>query len=450
VANPCTANSEAMRARALLAAAIVAAAVAVAAPAHAARPAFTTSGLWVLDTQGRHLYPRGFDVSGAEYTPTDAPLPYGPGAFRAIRASGATVVRIPIAWALIEPSPGYFDPAALARAQQVVQWAGNAGLDVVLDMHQYLWSSCLGGLGMPRWAVPNCPDKPPSNPLQQEADIAVAANAFWTNSSLQAQFTQAWTAVARAVGRPSYLIGYDIFNEPYPGLTPMEVFEAHYLTAFYRTVGSALRRVNPDALLYVEPSILNGVVNGSSQFLGPIGLPGVVYEPHQYGVASENTDGIGGVGAIDLGGPTQFAYDLEVDRLVAARMGAALWLGEWGALNASNDNYQAYSYVNDDLAAQDALLVPSAYWSYDVLSPQNAGLGLAGAFRRAEPWAIAGTPLAIATGTAGSSLRYLSDGGRTLVSLPSGCGPSVSFTSGRAAVSVSGNWLTMKAEIVCT
>jgi len=432
--------------RLFLAAAMVSVA-AWALPAHAATPAFSTSGLWVLDGQGRHLYLTGFDVSGAEYTATDASLPYDAADFRLIRATGATIVRLPIAWALIEPSPGRFDQAALARARQIVEWAGAAGLDVVLDMHQYLWAPCFGGLGMPDWTVPNCPTSPPSNPLQQEADIAIAANAFWHSASLQGQFAVMWAAVGRAVGHPPYLVGYDILNEPYPGLIPNGIFESQYLTPFYRAVGTALRRVDSAALLYVEPSILNGVVNGSSQFLGPIGPPGVVYEPHRYGAASENADGIAGVGALDVAGPDQFAYDLETDKLVAERMGAALWLGEWGALGASNDNYQPASYVNDDFAEQDALLVPSAYWSYDVLSGQNANLGLAGEFRRIQPWAIAGDPLSLSTQSGNLSLTYRSDGGSTLVSLPSGCQPSVRFTSGNPErwTSPSPGWLTVQA-----
>lgn len=414
-------------------------------PALAAQPTFTTSGLWVIDNHGRRLFPRGFDVSGAEYTPTDAPLPYDAADFRMIRATGADVVRIPIAWALIEPTAGGIDPAALARVHQIVGWAGAAGLDVVLDMHQYLWAPCLGGLGMPDWTVPNCPPKPPSNPAQQEADIALAANAFWHSPSLQERFAQAWVAVARAVGRPRYLLGYDILNEPYPGLIPNEVFETAYLGPFYRHVAAALRAVNPDPLIYVEPSILNGVANGSSQFLGPIGIPRVVYEPHQYGATSFNADGT--VGVADVGGPRQFAYDLRTDRQVARRMGAALWVGEWGALSASNLNYQPESYVSDDLAEQDALMIPAAYWSYDVLDGTNADLGLAGEFRRIEPWAIAGSPLSVATSTASLSLRWRSDGGATMVSLPAGCEPTVSVRTGTRSARYSSEpgWLTLRA-----
>ncbi len=281
-------------------------------------PRYSTDGPWVTDAQGRDLFLRGVDVTGAEDTPTADNLPYGPADFVAMRAAGATVVRLPIAWAMIEPSPGRFDQAAIDRAVQIVDWAGAAGLRVVLDMHQYLWTPCFGGNGTPTWAVPNCPAVPPTNVALQEADILVAENAFWKSPALQAQFAQAWVQVARAVGHPYFLLGYDILNEPGPGLIPNELFEQDYLAPFYRSVGRQLRQVDPGSLLFVEPSILNGLVNGVSQFLGPIGLPRVVYEPHQYGAVSLNVDGP--LGVFDLLGPAQFIPDLTTDVAVAHRM----------------------------------------------------------------------------------------------------------------------------------
>src|SRR6202020_2184622 len=80
------------------------------APAPSTAPRFSTNGLWITDAQGRDLFLRGVDVTGAEDTPTDVTLPYGPADFLAMRAAGVTVVRIPIAWAMIEPTPGHYDP----------------------------------------------------------------------------------------------------------------------------------------------------------------------------------------------------------------------------------------------------------------------------------------------------------------------------------------------------
>ena len=418
-------------------------------PARASGPParFGTDGLWITDHQGRDLFLRGFDLMGAEYTPTDQALPYGPADLTAIRQTGATVVRLPIAWANIEPRPGYIDPAALARAAQIVHWAGAAGLDVVLDMHQWEWAPCFGGNGFPAWAVPNCPASPPGNEVQLAADIEVAATDFWTSAALQADFASAWAAVAKAVGAPPYLIGYDLLNEPWSGVFPPEVFENAYLAPFYREVTAKIRTVDPAGLVFVEPSDNNGAANGSSEFTGPLGIPGVVYEPHQYGVTSLNGDSQ--VGVADLS-PAQFTPDLTVDQAVAQRMGAALWLGEWGALVAGEDNLppgdaSEAGYARDDLTAQNQLLMGSAYWSWDSSYKMP---GVLAQLTRPNPYAIAGTPEAVLSGAAPATavLIWVAAKGETLFSVPAGCRPHVKVSDpGMSWSSPGPEWVAVTA-----
>jgi endoglycosylceramidase len=405
-------------------------------------PRYSTNGLWVTDGQGRDLFLRGVDVTGAEDTPTGDTLPYGPADFRAMRAAGATVVRLPIAWAMIEPTPGHYDAAAIARAVQIVDWAGAAGLRVVLDMHQYLWTECFGGNGMPRWTIPNCPASPSSDVVVQEAEILVAQNAFWKSPALQGDFARMWVQVARAVGHPYFLLGYDILNEPGPGLIPNEVFEEDYLAPFYNMVGRQLRSVDPGGLLFVEPSVLNGLVNGSSQFLGPIGLPRVVYEPHQYGAVSLNADGA--VGVADVVGPGQFIPDLLLDFAIARRIGAAIWLGEWGAINPAA-SVNPTNYVEDDLTEQDAFMLGSAYWSYDS-SLRGPNVAIGAQLTRITPDAIAGRPIELSTGTKVMTLTWAADGQDTLISYPQACSPSTSVTSGAVTITPqAGDYLSVFA-----
>jgi endoglycosylceramidase len=409
----------------------------------AAVPRYGTKGLWITDAQGRDLFLRGVDVTGAEDTPTEDPLPYGPADFKTMRADGVTVVRLPIAWANIEPTEGHYDEAAIARAVQIVDWAGAAGLRVVLDMHQYEWADCFGGNGMPRWTVPDCPATPPANVAQTEADDLIAENAFWHSPTLQSDFAQAWVQVARALRHPYFLMGYDILNEPGPGLIPNEIFEQDYLAPFYRQVGSALRAVDPGALLFVEPSILNGIVNGSSQFLGPIGLPRLVYEPHQYGLDSFNADAA--VGVADVAGPAQFAPDLAIDLTVARRMDAAVWLGEWGAINPAV-SVRPTNYVEDDLSEQDQFLLGSDYWSYDS-SLRGPDTAIGAQLTRLTPDAIAGTPTSIATGTQSMTMSWQSDGGQTLVSFPASCRPVTTIVRGMARTQVlPGGYVSLVAQ----
>jgi endoglycosylceramidase len=276
----------------------------------------------------------------------------------------------------------------------------------------------------------------------QEAETLVAENAFWKSPSLQADFAHMWVQVARAVGHPYFLLGYDILNEPGPGLIPNEVFEEDYLAPFYAMVGRQLRSVDPGGLLFVEPSVLNGLVNGVSQFLAPIGLPRVVYEPHQYGAVSFNADSV--VGVADIAGPDQFVPDLLLDFAIARRMGAAIWLGEWGAINPAV-SVNPTNYVKDDLTEQDADMLGSAYWSYDS-SLRGPDVAIGDQLRRITPDAIAGRPLELSTGTTQMTLSWQADGQQTLISYPAACAPSTSVTSGVAAVTaLNGNYLSVSA-----
>jgi hypothetical protein len=220
------------------------------------------------------------------------------------------------------------------------------------------------------------------------------------------------------------------------------VFEEAYLAPFYRYVGSQLRSVDPGSLLFVEPSILNGLVNGTSQFLLPIGLPRLVYEPHQYGAVSLNVDGA--LGAFDLLGPAQFAPDLTLDFAVAQRIGAAIWLGEWGAIDPAV-SVRPTDYVRDDLTEQDAFMLGSAYWSYDSsLRGPNTAIGAE--LTRITPDAIAGTPESISTGTETMSLSWRSDGGQKLISYPAACAPQASVRRGTATLgTIPGDYVSATA-----
>ncbi|MHB1487465.1 MAG: glycoside hydrolase family 5 protein [Acidimicrobiales bacterium] len=396
----------------------------------------------ILDRAGRVLVLRGLNMSGAEYTPTDQPLAYRAADFTAIRAMGATVVRIPIAWALIEPVQGDFDPKALVRVKQIVDWAGAAGLLVVLDMHQYDWSPCYGGNGMPAWATTPCPASVPSVSGVGEEDAAGAEDIFWTTQSLQAQFASAWAATARAVGAPPWLLGYDLLNEPPNGTIAPGVFETAVLAPFDRMVASRLRAVDPGGLIFVEPSYVHGVLNPASSFIDHLDIARVVYAPHAYG--SSLDDGAGHVA--DVLGPAQFAPDLALDQAEARRAGAALWIGEWGSVNpGGTPDYQPFAYTSDMLVEQDHLGIGSAYWEYErgvwPLTPAIRAI-----LTRPEPFAIAGALRSFSTSQHQLTLTWQAAAGQTEVSLPAGARATVRVLAGDVHYRDAGpGWLVLTA-----
>ena len=188
-----------------------------------------------------------------------------------IRALGFNVIRLALSWSLLEPQPGKYDQRYLDRIAQVVGWADQEGIYVILDMHENAYSRYLarpsppplpGGRptslnqlsGAPPWAV--ITDFWPSEVYfgQRELNPAVFAafNSFWLNrqvgwpsgeapgSGLQDHYIGALAALVRRFKDSSTVAGYGIFNEPWPGFVPPPLFEDMFLFPFYRRVLDAL------------------------------------------------------------------------------------------------------------------------------------------------------------------------------------------------------------------
>src|SRR5207248_1519822 len=57
---------------------------------------------------------------------------------------GLDVLRLGLSWSLLEPERGRFNRQYLARIEQVVGWARQEGIRVILDMHQNAYSRYTG------------------------------------------------------------------------------------------------------------------------------------------------------------------------------------------------------------------------------------------------------------------------------------------------------------------
>jgi len=173
---------------------------------------------------------------------------------------GFDVVRLGIIWQGLEPGPrgvGANDPrfcaahapgtpypalksadpynaavlqAYLRRTDRIVRLLADAGIRVILDMHQDAWGSAFAnrdsplpwnGEGAPPWAT--CTDGaqaalPPAwNAAYGVAPVEAAIHHFFANdvrSDLQGQFARVWRAVARHYRPDDDVVGYEVYNEP--------------------------------------------------------------------------------------------------------------------------------------------------------------------------------------------------------------------------------------------
>ena len=229
------------------------------------------AGRWITDASGRVLLVSGVNMVSKvpPYTPAADGFNDADGAFLA--ANGLNAVRVGVLWEALEPQPGVFNDSYLASINSTVQMLRSHGVLALLDFHQDMYNEQFQGEGEPAWAIDDngLPASPqagfPANYFFQPA-LQAAYDNFWGNATVDGQGLQDWYAAAvKHVagyfnGNPDVL-GYDLYNEPFPGtgiwtcLTPGVGCPAQdaKLTAFYTKVTSAVRTANPAAMLFDEP-----------------------------------------------------------------------------------------------------------------------------------------------------------------------------------------------------
>ncbi|HEY2213953.1 MAG TPA: cellulase family glycosylhydrolase, partial [Acidimicrobiales bacterium] len=57
-----------------------------------------------------------------------------------MRGLGFNFIRLPVNWSQLEPTPGIYSTTYINRIAQVVQWAGEQGVYVLIDMHEDSYS----------------------------------------------------------------------------------------------------------------------------------------------------------------------------------------------------------------------------------------------------------------------------------------------------------------------
>ena len=220
------------------------------------------------------------------------------GIYADISASGYNVLRIPVSWNNLEPVAPVWDedsssythtwnPVYLTDLKSMVRKAREAGLMVILDMHQDLWSPALRnittregktrcqGAGMPRWLYPTFDAK---DETTEEDDVNQAANWFYRNvhdplsTTTEARpwqlFYAAWDQLAYQFsaesGFPDHaaVVGADLLDAPHindVGGDPTggrSVLESsgNRLRALYESVAPAITARNPSWLLVFQDS----------------------------------------------------------------------------------------------------------------------------------------------------------------------------------------------------
>jgi len=316
---------------------------------------------FLRDPSGRALLLDGVNYSNSSKDPSTAFLGWAEqDDITALAGWGFDSIRLLTFWEAIAPSPGVYDEAYLDALATRVQWATDAGLLVILDLHQDLFGRGFGNGGAPTWACDASVYETyvPKDPwwLNYLADeVETCFDAFWASDDLKASYAAAAAHLALRFADDPSVIGLDLMNEPYWGTMSPASFEADVLQPFYADVMAEVEEVAPGKVFFVEPTIR--VESGT---VTPAFTPftaEVVYAPHYYLMSLHE-------GIPYDGDATPMETVVETYAETAASLGAPLWVGEYGGPPSVEG---CTDYLADLTDLYDAALAGSAYYAYDPL-----------------------------------------------------------------------------------
>jgi len=349
-----------------------------------------TDGGRIVDDQGRAVLLRGFNVDALidpRNSEIGAPAELDDADARLMRLAGFDVVRLPIAWSLLEPVRHQIDQGYLDRVRDAVALLERHRLRVVLDMHVGIaWGV---RSQVPAWAsIPLVPDiqwflgSPWKYSLSPQS--AAASAYFWISRDWQRDYAEVWRAVARAFRDDPWVAGYDLYNEPHPLPIPPGMFESRYLWPFYARLITEIGAVDPRHLFIVESTLFDD----TQTLMEPLFAPNVVYSPHFYfGSLVKNP--------FEPDSPAALAARLRTRNVEAGRLSAPLWIGEMGI---DRDASGAASYTESALMTLDELHAGWTWWQWrqdggwGVRSADGRRLDTGGLARLARPYLQAAPP----------------------------------------------------------
>jgi endoglycosylceramidase len=384
-------------------------------------PSWHVSDGFLRDPDGRAVILRGVNISGAQksspYLDDKQPADYA----HVHDDWGMNAVRFIMTWSAIEPDQGSYDDAYLDAVAVRVGWANDAGLSVVLDMHEDIYGEGFGFDGAPTWTCDAAYYAAfvPQNPWylnSVDPNVEACIDNFYMSKDIRSHFVAAWRHVAARLAKQPGVIGFDALNEPPWGSYPIFKFEHDRLTPLYTDVVAAVRAEAPHWIAFLEPgaSRNTGIATGLTAF----SFGNVMYAPHSYDANAE-----GGAGF----DPTHRQAILDNVAALADEahtLHAGLWIGEYGGSSSAPG---IVDYMTAQYDAAGAAAAGTMYWADDkggdyslFDAAGNEKPVLVGVIVRPYPERVAGTPISYAfdASTTTFTLTYSPSRGETVLAIP--------------------------------
>ncbi|WOX22112.1 cellulase family glycosylhydrolase [Streptomyces solicathayae] len=299
----------------------------------------------LTDSRGRVVTLRGWNLADKSHSGDAALSAITEKHFRDMRAKGYNTARLLVFWDDLEPRPGQYSQAYLRKIERVLDWAAKHDVKVILDAHQDIFGPAFESRGIPAWATrtDGLPfKKHPDDWFSEYFEPAVqrAFTHLYEDEDLQRAQARMWRVLADRFEDHPAVFGYDPINEPMGEMregedlaTAARRIERDQITPMYNRIADAIRQVDRDSWIFVEPTPIVG--EGVPTGMGKIDDPKVVYAPHFYN------------GTMEAGGDYDPSarwienYEAAVTQY-AKEHKVPLAVGEWGPLNNSLPNMNRF------------------------------------------------------------------------------------------------------------
>eukprot|EP01094_Clydonella_sp_ATCC50884_P025311 TRINITY_DN6604_c0_g2_i1.p1 TRINITY_DN6604_c0_g2~~TRINITY_DN6604_c0_g2_i1.p1 ORF type:complete len:554 (+),score=159.76 TRINITY_DN6604_c0_g2_i1:65-1663(+) len=308
---------------------------------------------------------------------------------------GMNVVRLGVEWPGVEPEQGQYNDTYLDAIGEIVETLGRRGIYTILDCHQDIFSRYYCGEGVPDWATPlhasllpfplpavkerlptqNGTDYPDINACLEHTfsryyfsgAVSASFQALYDNrNGLQDHFTDYWRAVASRFSNSSYVLGYELINEPWCGdlykqpslLLKPGLADTQNLAPMYEHLNDAIREIDNEHVIFFEPAVSDLFHSGFEQGPGgPEYNDRNAYSYHIYCYAGSPDGDPNNVRLCNI--TDTIMYQERVDDY--HRMGVGGFMTEFGAMLGTENGVESLHFVTGQA---DKYIQSWAYWSF--------------------------------------------------------------------------------------
>jgi endoglycosylceramidase len=310
---------------------------------------------YILDKKSRISVYRGVNVSNTAKTTTDS-LPWQTKEdFAKLKTWGFNLVRYMVFWNAIEPIEGSYDTKYIQSTIERLKWLQELEIDVIIDLHQDLYTNKFGGDGFPSWTIHNTDSftqRSPWNMNYFEPAVIDSYNYFWGSTELKYKYINMLQYILTNIDSLDNVIGLDIMNEPFLGTIPR--FEKTVLTEFYNDIQDMMNKNNFKTNLCFEPQMYTSAGIPSDLRFEP--NRDSIYSPHFYDPFVHEGSKYTFLNKMLM----KKAIDIKLRE--AQEFNSPLWFGEIG-IESSVVGYQ--QYIKDFVQICNENLINFCYFSYD-------------------------------------------------------------------------------------